>query len=48
MARRLREMQENAKWKEQVKKDNVVYAKKELEKETVNEEAGKRNATFIK
>jgi hypothetical protein len=41
-------MQENAKWKEQVRQDNVDFARKELEKDAHTEEANKKNAAFIK
>ncbi len=47
MARRLREMQENAQWKEQVRKDNVKFAQNELAKEVTSDQ-GNKNAVFIK
>lgn len=48
MAQRLREMQDNAKWKDQVRKDNVHFARKELGKEANEPEINQRNVAFIK
>ncbi|KAI6184855.1 hypothetical protein M3Y97_00641300 [Aphelenchoides bicaudatus] len=49
MARRLKEMQDNAKWKEQVRQDNVNFASKELEKDAnTDDNRNARNAVFIK
>jgi len=46
-ARRLQEMQANAQWKEQVRKDNVKFAQNELAKESTSDKSTK-NAAFIK
>ncbi|KAI6188672.1 hypothetical protein M3Y98_00379400 [Aphelenchoides besseyi] len=46
MERKRQEMMQNVEWKEQVRKDNVKYAKNELEKEVA--ESNQKNAAFIK
>lgn len=49
MERLRAEMMDNAKWKEQVKKDNANFVRAELAKEEkTNEEGNKTNANFIK